>query len=142
MLSGVDPGGAQYGYLPGTSFAAPEVAGVAALVWAARPELASYQVADIIKQSARRSAGSDWTPNLGCGVLDAGAALDLATSRSAAEESVRRSSSGAVCSADGDRPAAWPGEADQTIRFASLRDKTASDPDFEVSAVASSVRPN
>ncbi len=53
-------GGARYGNLEGTSFAAPEVAGIAALIWAARPELKNYQVADIIKQSARRSA-PDWT---------------------------------------------------------------------------------
>ena len=45
-------GGARYGYVAGTSFSAPEVAGVAALIWAARPELKNYQVADIIKQSA------------------------------------------------------------------------------------------
>ena len=69
---------------PGTSFAAPEVAGIAALIWAARPELTNYQVADIIKQSARRDADG-WTPELGCGILDAGAALELATSRAAAE---------------------------------------------------------
>ena len=30
-------GGAEYGYVAGTSFASPEVAGVAALVWAAGP---------------------------------------------------------------------------------------------------------
>jgi subtilisin family serine protease len=72
-------GGAQYAYVSGTSFSAPEVAGVAALIWAARPELKNYQVADIIKQSARRNAGG-WTPTMGCGALDAGAALELATS--------------------------------------------------------------
>jgi subtilisin family serine protease len=76
-------GGARYAYLPGTSFAAPEVAGIAALVWAARPGLKNYQVADIIKQSARRDGG--WSATLGCGVLDAGAALELATSRTDAE---------------------------------------------------------
>jgi subtilisin family serine protease len=77
-------GGAYYGYLAGTSFAAPEVAGIAALIWAARPGLKNYQVADIIKQSARRDAGG-WNPTVGCGVLDAGAALELATSRSNSE---------------------------------------------------------
>jgi serine protease len=78
-----DGGGASYAYVSGTSFAAPEVAGIAALIWAARPTLTNYQVADIIRQSARRSAG--WTPSLGCGTLDAGAALVLATSRSGAQ---------------------------------------------------------
>lgn len=75
---------AHYAYLSGTSFSAPEVAGVAALIWAARPELKNYQVADIIKQSAERGGGG-WTSTMGCGVLDAGAALELATSRSSAE---------------------------------------------------------
>ena len=51
-------GGAQYGYVSGTSFSAPEVAGVAALIWAARPELTNYQVADIIKQSASRATAA------------------------------------------------------------------------------------
>ena len=74
-VAGAD--GARYVYVAGTSFAAPEVAGVAALVWAARPALTNYEVADIIKASARRSAG--WTPRAGCGVLDAAAALELAT---------------------------------------------------------------
>jgi subtilisin family serine protease len=60
------------------------VAGVAALIWAARPELKNYQVADIIKQSANRGIGG-WTPTMGCGVLDAGAALELAMSRSDSE---------------------------------------------------------
>ena len=54
---------------------------MAALIWARRPELKNYEVAGIIKQSARRDFVG-WTPALGCGVLDAGAALELATSYS------------------------------------------------------------
>jgi subtilisin family serine protease len=77
-------GGALYTYAPGTSFSAPEVAGVAALIWSARPQLKNYQVADIIKQSAHRDAGG-WTPTMGCGALDAGAALELTVSRSSDE---------------------------------------------------------
>jgi serine protease len=73
-------GGGWYSYVSGTSFAAPEVAGIAALIWAARPKLTNVQVAEIIKQSARRS-GPEWTPELGWGVLDAGAALALAVSQ-------------------------------------------------------------
>jgi hypothetical protein len=46
-------------------------------IWAARPELTNVQVADVIEQSARRSAAG-WTPTMGWGVLDAGAALKLA----------------------------------------------------------------
>ncbi|MDX6486139.1 MAG: hypothetical protein QOF43_1292, partial [Gaiellaceae bacterium] len=76
--------GASYAYVAGTSFAAPEVAGVAALVWAARPELTNVQVADIIKQSAHREGG-EWTPTTGCGVLDAAAAVALALGRSSSE---------------------------------------------------------
>ena len=37
--------GARYAYIGGTSFSSPEVAGVAALVWAARPELRNFEVA-------------------------------------------------------------------------------------------------
>jgi thermitase len=77
-------GGASYAYVSGTSFAAPEVAGVAALVWAVRPTLTNVQVANIVKQSARR-VGGDWTPATGCGALDAAAAVELALSRSSAE---------------------------------------------------------
>ena len=58
-------GGAHYGYIAGTSFAAPEVAGIAALIWAARPELDElpgrrhHQAV----RPPRRRAG--WTPTLG-----------------------------------------------------------------------------
>ena len=76
--------GGRYAYVGGTSFAAPEVVGVAALVWAVRPELRNFEVAEIIKRSATNAA-SGWNPGSGYGVLDAAAALELATGRSGAD---------------------------------------------------------
>jgi len=76
--------GGKYAYAAGTSFSAPEVAGVAALVMAARPELTSSQVADVIEKSATRPSGV-WQPDVGWGVLNAAAALELATGRSSAD---------------------------------------------------------
>jgi subtilisin family serine protease len=65
-----------YGFASGTSFAAPEVAGAAALVWAANPLLTAEQVADILKQTA--SGQGDWNPELGFGVIDVAAAVAAA----------------------------------------------------------------
>jgi len=64
-----------YGWASGTSFAAPEVAGTAALVWAANPRLTARQVARVLKRSA---SGDTWNPELGWGRLDAAAAVQLA----------------------------------------------------------------
>jgi subtilisin family serine protease len=64
-----------YGWASGTSFAAPEVAGVAALVWAANPRLTAQQVAKVLKQSA---SGTGWNRELGWGRLNAAAAVALA----------------------------------------------------------------
>ncbi len=99
-------GGARYGYLAGTSFSAPEVAGVAALIWAVRPTLHNYQVADIIKQSAHRASG--WTTTSGCGDLDAGAALELAVSRTDADWAAARPAGSDSCSVGGAKGATWP----------------------------------
>lgn len=65
-----------YGYASGTSFAAPQVAGAAALVWAANPMLTAQQVAQILKATA--SGGGRWTPELGFGVVDVAAAVATA----------------------------------------------------------------
>lgn len=72
------PGSAagSYGYGSGTSFAAPQVAGAAALVWAAAPQLRADEVATLLKQTA--SGRGSWTPELGYGVLDVAAAVSRA----------------------------------------------------------------
>lgn len=67
-----------YGYASGTSFAAPQVAGAAALVWAANPSLTAQQVAQILKETA--SGRGTWTPELGFGIVDVAAAVARAQS--------------------------------------------------------------
>jgi serine protease len=65
--------GGRLGYGTGTSFAAPLVAGAAALVWAANPGLRAIDVARILERTA--SAAGGWTPELGFGVIDVAAAV-------------------------------------------------------------------
>jgi subtilisin family serine protease len=65
-----------YGYASGTSFAAPQVAGAAALVWAANPSLTRDQVSWILKRTA--SGDGRWTRSLGYGVLNVGRAVATA----------------------------------------------------------------
>jgi subtilisin family serine protease len=71
-----------YGLGSGTSLAAPEVAGAAALVWAADRKLTAKQVAGILEQTA--SGHGVWTPGLGYGVIDVGAAVERALQAAAA----------------------------------------------------------
>ena len=66
-----------YGVASGTSFSAPEVAGAAALVWAANPLLTAQQIAGILKRTA--SGQGHWTPQLGYGVIDVAAAVARAS---------------------------------------------------------------
>ena len=82
--------GARYAYESGTSFAAPEVSGIAALVWSLKPSLTSVQVAAILEQTATRPAGTSWSPASGWGVLDARAAAETVTGRSSADTFVLR----------------------------------------------------
>jgi subtilisin family serine protease len=69
---------ARYAYLQGTSMAAPMVAAAAALIRHLNPDMGATEIARLLKQTARRPAGTGWTPELGWGILDAGAALALA----------------------------------------------------------------
>jgi hypothetical protein len=67
------------GWSSGTSFSAPEVAGAAALVWAANPKLTAQQVAGVLKATA--SGRGKWEPQLGYGVIDVAAAVASARGR-------------------------------------------------------------
>jgi subtilisin family serine protease len=67
-----------YGYGSGTSYAAPQVAAAAALVWSANPSLNAQDVARILKETA--SGHGTWTPELGFGVIDVAAAVARALS--------------------------------------------------------------
>ena len=69
-----------YGFASGTSFSAPEVAGIAALLFGANPLLHASQVADILKQTA--SGLGQWNPATGYGIVDAAAAVARATDAS------------------------------------------------------------
>lgn len=70
-----------YGFGSGTSFAAPQVAGAAAVVWAANPSLTAADVARILEETAQ--GGGHWTPELGFGVIDVAAAVAAATGTAA-----------------------------------------------------------
>lgn len=83
-----------YGYASGTSFAAPEVAGAAALVWAANPTLDAATVAQILKDTA--AGGGVWSPELGWGVIDVGAAVQRALGIPAAATAASLALSGEV----------------------------------------------
>ena len=67
----------RWAYVQGTSMASPQVAAVAALVRNLNPDLSAGDTIRIIKQTARRPSGA-WTPQLGWGILDGGAAIDVA----------------------------------------------------------------
>ena len=77
-----------YGFSSGTSFATPEVAGAAAVVWAANPGLTARQVAAVLKRTA--SGSGRWSRELGFGVIDVAAAVQLAPSVSPAQPAAQR----------------------------------------------------
>ncbi|MEV2908197.1 S8 family serine peptidase [Paenibacillus larvae] len=67
--------GGVYDYNRGTSMAAPQVAGVAALVWGKYPDMKSYEVADLLKQTAEKLSPSGWNEYTGYGMLRADEAM-------------------------------------------------------------------
>jgi subtilisin family serine protease len=71
--------GARYAYGEGTSFAAPIVAGLAALVWKVERKLESQQVGHVLMRSATQTFGSRrWNEFTGLGVVDGRAAAGAA----------------------------------------------------------------
>jgi subtilisin family serine protease len=67
-----------YARLDGTSFSAPIVAGAAAWILAARPDLRAEQVARLLRTTARDIDARGWDPSSGFGALDLPDALGAA----------------------------------------------------------------
>ena len=68
--------GGGYGYVSGTSFAAPHVAGAAAAVWAAFPNKSGSAIVRRLLTTARPLDGVEISPRYGHGALDLQAALN------------------------------------------------------------------
>ena len=78
------PAADTYSFAQGTSMAAPHVAGVAALMLSANPELTPAEIETIIKDSARPFPAA--CDNCGAGIVDASAAVAIAASLSGGGE--------------------------------------------------------
>jgi len=75
MTTGVGGG---YPSVSGTSFSAPVVAGVAALVISVNPNLTSEEIEDVLEQSADDLGAPGWDPYFGWGRVNAARAVRMA----------------------------------------------------------------
>jgi len=73
----------RYEYKEGSSMAAPQVAGVAALIWSKYPEMKAYQIRDLLRQSAEDKNAPGWDAYTGYGQLRA----DLALTKTLSDDS-------------------------------------------------------
>ncbi len=80
--------GGGYSSASGTSFSAPIVAGVAALVIAANPALSGSQAQDIVKTGTDDLGTSGWDPQYGTGRVNAAKAVTLALAATTKSEPV------------------------------------------------------
>lgn len=77
--------GDTFGFMTGTSMAAPHVSGLAALALAVRPDLSRADVQALIQRTALDLGAAGWDPYYGFGRIDVAAALMQASVWSAAD---------------------------------------------------------
>jgi hypothetical protein len=68
----------RYAYLQGTSMSTPMVTALGALIRHLNSDLSVAEILQILKRTAQRPHGAAWSADLGWGILDGGAALDVA----------------------------------------------------------------
>jgi subtilisin family serine protease len=90
--------GGGYGNWNGTSFATPQVAGLAALIFSANPKLTNVQVVDIIKKNADDLGSAGFDPYYGSGRINAQRALIAVGSVPSLFASISSPSNGATVS--------------------------------------------
>jgi serine protease len=117
------PGVDTYGYKQGTSFAAPQAAGVASLMLAVNPFLSPYQLIARMKAGARPHAAGGLpacgtpgsgpcncnTSTCGTGMLDAHTSVQLATGPAVVIKPLAQVEPGTVVTLDGSQSVAIPG---------------------------------
>lgn len=74
----VSPSGSEFSSASGTSFSAPIVAGVAALMFSANPSLSPQEVQQILKDTAKDLGTPGWDTTFGWGRVDAARAIQAA----------------------------------------------------------------
>lgn len=83
--------GGGYAKEQGTSMAAPQAAGVAALVWAKYPAMKPYQIRELLRQTAKDIGTKGWDEQTGYGLLQADQALTASYRPDARESNDTRS---------------------------------------------------
>ncbi len=84
--------GGGYAKEQGTSMAAPQAAGVAALVWAKYPHMEPYQIRELLRQTAKDVGAKGWDEQTGYGLLQADQALTASYRPDAREPNDTRAS--------------------------------------------------
>lgn len=83
--------GGGYDYRDGTSMAAPQVAGAAALAWTVRPDLKPFEIRNLLRQTAQDIGASGWDQNTGYGLLRVDRAVSETPKRDIYEPNNRQS---------------------------------------------------
>ncbi len=142
----MDPAGSIFAYKQGTSFAAPQAAGVASLMLSINPSLSPRQLIDRMKAGVRPHVALGGLPacgppglracnctttTCGAGLLDAHTAVQLATGPAVVIRPLGTVEPGTVITLDGSRSVAIPG---RTIDPASYRWTQVSGPPVTITA--------
>jgi thermitase len=72
------PSSHTYGWKTGTSMSTPQVAGLAALIWSACPQLDNTEVRGVVQSTAKDLGAVGWDPYYGYGRVDARKAVAVA----------------------------------------------------------------